>query len=460
VIEPLTVNEIPFAGSMKKKPEPILPPSSIATLPTVEAICGRWIRDHDPIPTRAILATYVANRKLRGDPVWLMLVGGSGVGKTERLMPLVVMQDVLLASSITGLPALLSGTGKRERAKDATGGLLRRVPEGGGVLVIKDFTSIIDMHRDPRAELLAAFREIYDGEWSRSVGVEGGRTLGWRGHLGLIAGCTTAIDSAHSVISVMGTRYLSVRLQGDDHIAGSAFDHVGDERTMRDELRAVFKGFLEHLPGQAFDKDHIRDPIIALAWYVARARSPVKRDQRSDIELVLDPEAPTRIVKMLTQLWRASGLLGLSPRDAWALVHRVGMDSIPKLRRAVLDYLAHQPKSANTTSIAEAVKHPHQTTRRALEDLTAHGVVTRIAGRQGKADLWELADQTRRWLDLITVPVLSGSTSDRPDGTFPVSLDTATVPHAEASVGAPLIRHTTTNDDKTGKVAMSDADRI
>lgn len=55
------------------------------TLAEVEATFARWIHDDDPIPTRAMLASYVANRNLDGDPVWLLLVGGSGVGKTERI---------------------------------------------------------------------------------------------------------------------------------------------------------------------------------------------------------------------------------------------------------------------------------------------------------------------------------------------------------------------------------------
>src|SRR5215471_996355 len=95
--------------------------ASTRSLAAVEAVFQRWICDDDLIPTRAVLAAYVANRKLDGDPVWLMLVGGSGVGKTERLIPLSGMPDVVLESSITGPAALLSGTGKKERAKDATG---------------------------------------------------------------------------------------------------------------------------------------------------------------------------------------------------------------------------------------------------------------------------------------------------------------------------------------------------
>ena len=377
-------------------------------LAAVEAIYARWIRDVDPIPTRVTLATYIANRDLDGDPVWMMLVGGSGVGKTERLAPLAVMPDVVLESSITGPAALLSGSSKKERSKDASGGILRKLRDGRGVLVLKDFTSIIDMHRDSRAEVLAALREVYDGRWDRSVGVDGGRTLTWIGHLGLIAGCTTAIDSAHSVVSTMGTRFMLVRLQGDPDLAGSAFDHVGEERPMREALREAVRSLLDDLPGASFDKAEVRDPLIALAQLVARARSPVDRDHQGELRLVLDAEAPTRIVKMLTQLWRASGLLGLDRASAWHLVRRVGLDSIPKLRRSILDYLARVLATPSTTEVAEYVEHPTRTTRRALEDLAAHRVVRRIAG--GRADDWELTDQCRIWLDQTTVPVLSGST--------------------------------------------------
>ena len=107
---------------------PVPPTSEPRTLAEVEATFARWIRDDDHVPTRAVLAAYVANRALNdGDPIWLMLVGGSGVGKTERLIPLAVMPDVVLESSITGPAALLSGTARKERSKDATGGLLRKV---------------------------------------------------------------------------------------------------------------------------------------------------------------------------------------------------------------------------------------------------------------------------------------------------------------------------------------------
>jgi hypothetical protein len=405
----------PTAEDIFGNGEPRARRGAAKTLSQVERIFASFIRDDDPIPTRAVLAAYLANRRLDGDPTWLMLVGGSGVGKTERLTPLAGMPDVILESSISGPAALLSGTGRKERAKDASGGILRKVPEGGGVLVLKDFTSILDMHRDARAELLAAFREIHDGSWQRSVGAEGGRSLTWSGHLGLITGCTSAIDSAHTVMASMGTRFVYVRLAGDPHIATSALEHVGRERSLRATLQAAVCGLLSHPPGQPYPVAARRDSLAALANYAARARSPVDRDHQGELRLVLDPEAPSRIAKVLAQIWRACGLLALSPADAWAVTLRVGQDSIPKLRRVILDHLAQSLTLVSTTAVAEHCDHPTRTTRRTLEDLAAHRVIQRIAGGEGKADLWTLTAQTREWLALATLPEMSEHPSRSPN---------------------------------------------
>ncbi len=151
--------------------------------------------------------------------------------------------------------------------------------------MLKDFTSVLDMHRDARAQVLAALREVYDGRWDRDVESDGGRVLTWQGHLGLLAGCTTAIDSAHAVIATMGTRFLLVRLTGSDtdDLTASALDHVGQETQMRQEIADAFRGLLDHLPGRPRDLGPIRAPLIALAGFVATARSPVDRDYQGEI---------------------------------------------------------------------------------------------------------------------------------------------------------------------------------
>jgi hypothetical protein len=69
------------------------------------------------------------------------------------------------------------------------------------------------------------------------------------------------------------------------------------------------------------------------------------------------------------------------------LSHR-RLDSIPKLRRSVLDYLERCYAPAIASDIAEAVEHPTTTTGRALEDLTVHRVTVRHGEGRGYGDRW------------------------------------------------------------------------
>jgi hypothetical protein len=115
---------------------------------------------------RATLACYAANMHLPGDAVWLGLVAGSSTGKTETATALSRAPGAHVRATLSGEAALLSGTPAKDWAPGATGGLLRRVG-ARGVLVLKDFTSILGMQRDKRGAILAALREVYDGRWSR-----------------------------------------------------------------------------------------------------------------------------------------------------------------------------------------------------------------------------------------------------------------------------------------------------
>ena len=391
-------------------------PPAPCTLADAEKEYARWLHDDDPVPTRAVLAAYVANMCLDGDPVWLMLVGGSGVGKTERIMPVTAMPNVVLSSTITGEAALLSATPKKDRADSATGGLLRQLGEHG-MLILKDFTSVLSMSRDARAAVLAALREVYDGRWDRNYGSDGGQTLTWKGKCGLLAGCTTAIDSAHSVMAAMGTRFVFVRLPRSDlgKISQSALEHMGREQEMRTGLAEVTAGLLANLPGKPHPLGpEVTSALVGLACLASQARSPVQRDWKGEIELVLDAEAPTRIIKQLGQIWRACGMLGLGTTDSWEVVRRAGIDSVPKLRGSIIRYLAASGSPQSTTDVASAVDHPTRSALRALEDLSAHDVVTRITAGQGHAHTWVLSDRARGWFDVTgTLPEMADACAGR-----------------------------------------------
>jgi hypothetical protein len=188
------------------KASPEMSQGVLEQLTRVRDAYKKWFGEkYDLLALDCVLAT-AASTKLTGDPAWLLVIGGSGAAKTETIIPLEKAGGYVI-STISGEAGLLSGTSKKDRAEDATGGLLRVIGDNG-MLVIKDVTSILSMNRDTRNLILSALREIYDGRWSRNVGTDGGRNLEWSGRLVVIGACTTAWDAAHQVVSTMGDRFV------------------------------------------------------------------------------------------------------------------------------------------------------------------------------------------------------------------------------------------------------------
>jgi DNA-binding IclR family transcriptional regulator len=62
---------------------------------------------------------------------------------------------------------------------------------------------------------------------------------------------------------------------------------------------------------------------------------------------------------------------------------------VPPARRRAYEYLdAGKTAAASTTTVAEALALPTNTTRRVLEELAAYGLIERTSQGAGKADLW------------------------------------------------------------------------
>jgi hypothetical protein len=333
---------------------------------------------------------------LPGDPVWLLVIDGSSGGKTELVMPLNALPDVHLCAVLTEA-ALLSGTSRKEQAENATGGVLRQVGSHG-VILMKDFTSVLSMQRDTRAQTLSALREVHDGSWDRPVGTDGGQVLRWAGKCTVIAGCTEAWDTAHAVVSMMGDRFLCVRPQhkSRERFGGRALGGAGDEIEVRAALaqsvRSLFNtpfGLPLSIPDEGL--------LVQVADLVTLARSPIQRDGRGELVLVLAPEMPGRFVKALAGLWNGLTALGADTETAWRVVMRVAFDSMPRIRRRVLEVLAGSIDWVYTSEARSEARLPRTTAVRALEDLHAHGVIDREGGKAPKGDKWRL---TGHYLDV------------------------------------------------------------
>jgi hypothetical protein len=359
--------------------------------------------DLDEGAIKATLATVVANQ-LEGPPVWLMLVGPPSSGKTEVLRPLLGIQSIHQVSKLTEA-ALLSGTSKQGRDKSSTGGLLREVGDEG-ILLVPDFSTVLSMNADARSSLFAAFRDIYDGHYSRHLGVDGGTVLRWRGKLGMISAVTPAIDSHHEAVSNLGERWVYYRPpDGDPEThARQALATVGDEREMRaasGQLVSEFMGEIDTASKPALD-DRASDFLVNLATFAVRCRSSVERDPRSrDIVAVPTPEMPGRLTGVLAQLWRGCVLLGNDEVDTRRLVRKIALDGMPANRRGALEFLSlsNEPKSVGMLTAHLQVST--SATRRVLEDLDAHKIVQ--VDQFGKEYMYELTAWAREKLTAIAV---------------------------------------------------------
>lgn len=368
----------------------------------------KWLHLPDPGALYVTLAAVAANRG-DGDPVWLLFIGAPGAGKTEMIGPIAGLEDCYPAATLTE-PSLLSGVPKKEHTADAKGGLLREIGDFG-IIVLKDFGSILSMNRDGRAAVLAALREIYDGSWTRHVGTSGGRTLHWQGKVGLIAGCTPTIDSHHAVMGSMGERFALYRLpavDGGEQIR-RALERGNRDASMRTELADAVHRVLDTAgPAHSRELDPAAvDRLVALAEIAARCRSSIERDGYTrEVELIPEAEAPARIALVLRRLLDGLDVIGCPPSERWRLVVKVALDSMPAIRLATLRHLVGTGVPVTAKGTAEQLGYPTTTARRALEDLTAHGVVRRDG--TGTADEWRPSDWlTARWWATGTVPEMS-----------------------------------------------------
>ncbi len=377
--------------------------SELTSLQRVKETFKKWLHITDAGGLYVSMATVVANR-FAGDPVWLLLVANSSSGKTEYLNALNDLDDMYPVSTLTQA-SLMCGLSTKEFAEGAKGGLLYEM-HGFGIMVVKDFGGILNVHKDSRGAILQALRDIYDGSWTRIVGSEGAKTLNWKGKVGFIGGATPDIDRHHEVMSVLGERFAFYRMPAIDRTAQghSALVNGRNEAQMRSELAKAVTEYLGAMGRPLIQPSLTRleeDWLVALANLVTICRSPVVRDSYTrEIEDAPGTEAPGRFVKMLAKLLGALKVIGVDDATAYKLVYKVGMDSMPLARRLVVEYLDAQTQPQSTAAVSDAIMKPPTTTDRALEDLKQYGIVIRKMGGQGISVGWKLSQETADMLIL------------------------------------------------------------
>jgi hypothetical protein len=348
----------------------------------------------------AVAAAVVANLA-DGDPVWFLLVGPPSGGKTEILQSISGLDYIVPAATISEA-ALLSGTSARERARDATGGLLRQVGDFG-ILLAKDFTSVLSQNKDTAKSAMSAMREVYDGSWHRPVGTDGGKVLHWSGKCGFIGGVTPSYDRYSAIVNALGDRYLLLRLPDVDAAkqAAAALAQAEHEKQMRAELATAMCGLIA-----GTDPSRVHSPLdeqeaanlVRLASFTARARTCVERDGYSgDLLVMPQPEGPARLVKALRRLYGALRALGADDETRWRVLTRIAGDCAPSIRLPITRELLDSPDPQRTSAIAAGVGMVTKTTHRVLDDLALLGIAdrTKKTNADNSPDLWAASDWLR-----------------------------------------------------------------
>jgi hypothetical protein len=361
------------------------------TIEDIHRLFQKWFgKEYDMETADAVLAV-VAAEKLPGDPPWLMIISGPGNAKSETVNSVCGVEHAVAVSTISSEGALLSATSKKSRSKAATGGLLRVLGEHG-TLVIKDFTSILSVDRNVRNSVLSALREIHDGKWNRTVGSDGGQSISWEGRITCVAACTTAWDSAHSVVASMGPRFVTIRSSarvGRTDAGKRAMRNTGAESAMRQEITRAVAALIASAkldPRDAMLTEEDENKLVQAADIVTLARTAVETDYHGNVIDAHEPEMPTRFAKQLVLIFRGALSIGIERMQALALALRCARDSVPPLRLAVLHDLAENDvDDCRVADVAKRLQKPWTTIDRTLNALHVLQLVTCV-NVDGKAE--------------------------------------------------------------------------
>ncbi|MDA8313867.1 MAG: hypothetical protein M0010_01615 [Actinomycetota bacterium] len=386
----------------------IAPLRPATTLRDVDAVFQETLHMPDLGALHVVLATLAANR-MAGMPVWLLLIGPPASAKTETVETLCDLGDVVTLSTTTKAGLL---TGSAEQG--GTGGVLM---DAGShfVLVVKDFTTICSEHASTRGEVLAIFRELFDGRFERAVGSGGGRVLKWRGRAGCIACATEAVDTVD--MASFGERWLRYRLPASSpderFLTGLvALEHLGHEHEQRLRRRRAVGAFFAGLdlpdrpPALPSDEE---DRLVLLADLGTRCRSGVVWGGGHGDEMlqVPKPEEVPRLVAELGQLGAGLTAIGVSCSERWRLLEKCALDGMSSMRRSVLDVLVASDHDFSTATVAGRCRLPQTTTRRHLQELTALALVDLTGDRPER---WRASESlVARWRELDLSAVSAGS---------------------------------------------------
>jgi hypothetical protein len=351
--------------------------------------------------------TVLANRMKLG-PVWVSIVAPPSGGKSELLASMFDMTDYIHPLSSLTPNTLISGI-KLAGGKSAS--LLDDII--GKTVIMKDLTTIVEMSKEDRREILSQMREVYDRRFDKAFGT--GEQKVWEGHVGWLGAITPEGQEIFGSRGAMGERFLFYRMKMPnrmDVLYRSAQNHANNMELMQLRLKACMNRWLEPMliaADNMTDDDRkvildvlTQDRVFKLAEFTTRARSSVRTHWKTgEVEYVHPAEMPTRFANQLTGIagaalfsYKSLGevIEGLKKRDMNILAD-ICWGSIPS-HRADLVRILSEHKQGTTKAIAAKMGYETSIVRAWMMELAGLKIIKRQGGSSG-GDVWYMSDSDR-----------------------------------------------------------------
>jgi len=353
----------------------------------------KWLHLPRPDILDAIFGTVIANR-LDGDPLWLFLVGVPGSAKTELLMS---MSDAPKTFSVSALQPHMLVSGYRAGGTDPS--LILRLDQK--VLLIKDFTTVLNMNQQTREETFGVLRDIYDGEHVRFFGNNAGGV--YKSRFGLIAGVTPAIEQHTESHAALGERFLRYYIpitKDTQAYLKRAMSNVGSEKKMREGMRDIGTAVLNYdFTDRPTISDEMIDRILAMAQWVSMMRGTITRDRYSK-DVMFRPfiELGTRLSKQFYKL-----LMGIcmfrrvssAGEKEFRTLKYIARSSVPSSLELVTKgvYKTDPEKVYKTSELVNMIGLPRITALRYTENLVLLGLVEKTPVGNSGEFMWKFTKE-------------------------------------------------------------------
>lgn len=358
---------------------------------------------------RLVTAVVLANQ-MDDAPVWLMLVAPSSGGKTAILLTLDDLEfkpGKKVSHFISDLTENTLASGFKSGQGDA--GLLNQMPYGG-MMIFKDFTSLLTKRSESRDAIMGQLREVFDRKFDKKTG--NNQDTAWKGKVGALAGVTTAVHEYISEMSAMGDRFImyspampprmkllefimEMRVQGDSQ--------EKKLKAAKEKMHAYLRHCIKYVANpKLYMNETDRMHLMQVADFATKTRSGIIQDDRTGrVKFVPEPEMPTRLIEQLLSIATILSMMrevdGEKPElseEDMKLLYKIAFDSIPVKRRWALNELAMFAAGVTTAGLATKIGYETEVVKEWLAQLNALGICRRVKST-GAGDQWILNEEYR-----------------------------------------------------------------